>query len=141
MAAVLVLYVLLAWAMSNRVPSGTTVAGVEIGGQSREAAVTRLEKASADLGGVLPVVANDRKADLDLAAAGLRLDAGQTVDELVGFSLSPVAVMKHWFGGGGETALPEPDRAKLEAALGKLAADVAVPATDARSSTSRASPS
>jgi vancomycin resistance protein YoaR len=132
LAAAIVLYAGLAWAMSSRVPYGTTVAGVEIGGQSRDDAHKRLEAAaSAQTDGGLPVIANGHTATLDLSTAGLSLDADATLDELVGFSLNPITLVKHFFGDDEQPALPKPDEAVLEAALAVIAEAVAAPAADA----------
>ena len=132
LAAVIVLYAGFAWAMSSRVPNGTTVAGADLGGQSRDSAIKRLETAaSAQLNGGLPVIANGHTATLDLNSAGLSLDAGATLDELTGFSLNPVSLLKQFFGGGDQPALPAPDQAVLEAALAGIAEAVAAPAANA----------
>ena len=131
LAAVIVLYSGAAWAMSSRVPNGTTVAGVDLGGQGRDAAIDRLRTASSKLDGSLPITAHGQNASLDLAAAGLSVDAEATVDDLIGFSLNPITLVKHLTGGGEQPALPEADQAKLESALGALATAVAAPATNA----------
>jgi vancomycin resistance protein YoaR len=132
LAAAVVLYGGFAWAMSSRVPHGTTVGGVDLGGQDRDGAVGRLTAAVAKLDGGLPVTANGRAATLDLQRAGLTVDAEATVDDLVGFSLSPITLLRHLTGGGEQPALPEPKEAELEAALAVIAAGVSSPATDAK---------
>jgi vancomycin resistance protein YoaR len=130
-AASILLYCAVAWALSSRVPHGSIVAGLNIGGQSRGDAIASLRAATAKLDGSLPITANGKHASLDLATAGLTVDAEATVDSLIGFSLSPTALWRHVAGGGEESLLPEPDEAKLESALGALASAVVVPATDA----------
>ena len=130
--AVLVIYPAAAWAMASRVPHGTTVAGVDLGGLSRSAAIKRLETAaSAQRNGVLPVIANGRTASLDLSAAGLGLDAEATVDSLTGFSLSPVALWRQVAGGGEQSVRPALDEDKLESALAGIATTVATAPTNA----------
>lgn len=130
-AAGVVLYFGAAWAVSSRVPHGTIVAGVDIGGQSRDRAVDRLQDAETKLNGSLAIEADGERASLDLKTAGLTMDAEATVDDLVGFSLSPVALWRQLAGGGDRPLLPRPDQAKLESALGEIATAVAKPATNA----------
>jgi len=130
-AAALVLYAGAAWALSSRVPYGSTVAGVPLGGQTRNAAVDRLSAAADQLGGSLPVTVDGRSARLDLASAGLSVDAEATVDPLVGFGLDPVSLLRHLTGGGEHPVRPEADSGRLMAALQGIAGAVATPAQDA----------
>jgi vancomycin resistance protein YoaR len=130
-AAAITLYCGAAWAMSSRVPHGTTVAGLDLGGQSRDDAIASIRAATAKLGGSLPVTAAGKNVSLELATVGLTVNAEATVDDLVGFSLSPIALWRHLFGGVDKPTLPEFDQAALDTALGALAAAVAVPAADA----------
>lgn len=132
LAAALVLYAGLAWALSSRVPHGTSVAGLTLGGLGRTTAIERLQAAEDALGGSLAVVADGRSGSIDLAAAGLIVDAEATAGALVGFSLSPVALWRQVAGGGDQPVLPVPDQARLESELGLLASAVAEPSTNAR---------
>jgi hypothetical protein len=103
------------------IPKGTTVRGLDVGGLSRSAAVTRLEKAfTAERTSSITLVADDAMLQLDPVRAGIDLDAEATVDEalevgLVGRVLSQL--------GAGRDVDPVPayDDAKLRAELQRLA--------------------
>jgi len=130
-AAAIVAYAGAAWALSGSVARDTTVGGVALGGLGRDAAVKRLDTAAAAATGSVPVKAGARTATIDLAGAGLAVDSAATVDELVGFSLSPVALWRHVAGGGEHPAVEKGDAAGLPKTLDALAAQVRTPAKDA----------
>jgi len=97
-AAVLVLggYGAAAAATADRVPSGTTVLGVPVGGLDREAAEQRLSQELAPRGEEpLPVDVGGTGAEVVPAGAGLALDAPATAEGLVGFSLDPRDLWAH----------------------------------------------
>jgi vancomycin resistance protein YoaR len=125
-------YVAVAWAVSDRVPSGTTVAGVPIGGRSEQAAAAELSAALQRRGGTLPVRVGDSSASIDLAAAGLALDPAATVAPLSGFSLNPVTLGRQLFGDGQDRpAIPAVSTPALRRALTTLGEGVATPAVNA----------
>ncbi|WP_299440688.1 VanW family protein [uncultured Phycicoccus sp.] len=100
-----VLYAGAAWWFGERVPRGTTVAGVAVGGQSAaaaEATLTRELAARAEQPIVLTSSAGE--AELDPAEAGVTVDVEATVRELTGFSLAPQDVWAHVAGGSAEPA-------------------------------------
>ena len=129
--AALVLYAAAAWAASGGVARDTTVSGVEVGGLDRDAAISRLDEAAAAAEEPAPVKAGDKTATVDLTAAGLGIDTEATVDDLVGFSLSPASLWRHVTGGGEREAVETTDTARLDAALDGLADKVRVPSKDA----------
>jgi len=131
--AVLVLagaYVAAQWYFADRIPRETTVAGIDIGGLSNDAAVERLES---ELGGIasapLPVTAGEATTTVDPAAAGLTFDAEATVDGLTSFSLSPSRLLAQISGGDAVKPVSVIDDAALAAAVETMGLDLEVEAT------------
>ncbi|MFB7667204.1 peptidoglycan binding domain-containing protein [Kitasatospora sp. NPDC056138] len=104
------------------IPKGTTVLGTEIGGDSRDQAVSMLDDSVGKAGQApLKLKLGDQTVDLDPSTAGLSFDTTATVDGLTKHSYNPVQVIGSLK--GGSTAVePEVkvDRAKLKAALDSL---------------------
>ncbi|WP_448071333.1 VanW family protein [Georgenia yuyongxinii] len=119
-------YVAGAWFLGDRVPGGTVVAGVPIGGLAEEQARERLQTELADLQSEpVPVtIGAEAIATIDPAAANLRLDVDATLKNLVGFSFAPQTMWDHLFGGGEAPAVSTADddalRTAVEAAAGTL---------------------
>ncbi|GED09079.1 VanW family protein [Cellulosimicrobium cellulans] len=109
------------WFFSDKVPSGTSVAGVDVGGLTRTAAQERLES---ELGprAAEPVTltAGEASTTLDPAAAGLTFDAAATAEELTAFSMSPARLWQHLFGGEDEAPVVAVDDAALDAQVEAL---------------------
>ncbi|MGE7436908.1 hypothetical protein [Kitasatospora sp. NPDC001175] len=104
------------------IPKGTTVLGTDIGGDSRDQAVSTLDSSVGKAGQQpLKLKLGDQTVNLDPATAGLSFDTTATVDGLTKHTYDPVAVIGSL--SGGSTAV-EPqvkvDRAKLKAALQTL---------------------
>ena len=125
---VLALYAGAAAWFGDRVPRGTTVAGVAVGGQGADEARATLTR---QLGpkSAAPLVLTSREGKLEAAPAdlGVAVDVDATVDDLVRFSLSPADVWHHVAGGGAEPAVVTVDdaafAAAVEAARGELDAE------------------
>ncbi|MHA7133954.1 VanW family protein [Oerskovia turbata] len=119
------------WFYADKVPAQTTVAGVEVGGLDTQAAAAALEKG---LGGhakePITLQAGASTTTLDPATAGLGFDAQATADELTSFSMSPVRLWKHVFGGADEAPVTTVDDAKLDAQVTELAARLALDPVD-----------
>ncbi|MFD1504334.1 hypothetical protein FE374_04630 [Georgenia yuyongxinii] len=119
-------YVAGAWFLGDRVPGGTVVAGVHIGGLAEDEARDRLqtELAAVQTEPVPVTIGEEAIATIDPAAAGLQLDVDATLDDLVGFSLAPTTMWSHLFGGGEAPAVSTADddalRTAVEAAAGAL---------------------
>ncbi len=111
-------YVGVAWWFGDRVPADTTVAGVDVGGQSRGEAVETLESGFADASEA-PLTLSSRAGDVELQPAelGIAVDAEATADGLTGFSLDPRDVWDHVAGGGAEPAVVSIDRPTFDAAV------------------------
>ncbi|WP_099332281.1 VanW family protein [Actinomyces minihominis] len=114
----LIAYVGAAWLLSDRVPRGTTVAGVSLGNMSAASAKERLASSlQAKTTDPMTVVVDEVEGEFTPADAGLALDAEATVDELVGFNLSPGRLWRHIAGGGEVAPVSEVDTQALTATL------------------------
>ena len=125
-------YAAAAYYVADKVPQGTTVAGVDISGLTAEDAVATLESGLADLvSEPIPVEAGERSATIDPAEAGLALDAEATVDRVTGFTLDPRVVVGHLLGLGAVTPVVEVDETALTDAVTAGAVDLDVAPVDA----------
>lgn len=119
------------WFYSDKVPSGTSVAGVDVGGLTRTAAQDTLE---AELGprAAEPVAltAGEASTTLDPAAAGLTFDAAATAEELTAFSMSPARLWQHLFGGEDEAPVVAVDDAALDAQVEALRGSLEIAPVD-----------
>lgn len=134
-----VAYLGAAWYFSDRVPSNTTVAGVDISGMERAEAVTTLEESLADVTSApIPVVlgvpedADATEQDEESPSAEVdpepfSFDADRTVDSLVGFSLAPGHLVDHLFGGGDVDPAIDVDTDALEGAIEAVAPNLQIP--------------
>ena len=126
--ALLLAYVAAAVALGGRVPRGTTVSGVDVGGQGAAAARTTLTTRFGPTADE-PVVLTSSAGKVEVAPrdVGLALDVDASVDRLVGFSLSPAALWRHLAGGGEQAAVVTADdnafAAVLDKARGELDAE------------------
>ncbi|MFB7403131.1 hypothetical protein ACFCZR_23455 [Streptomyces rubiginosohelvolus] len=105
------------------VPKGTTVLGVDIGGGSKEEAVTKLEAALGERAKAPMTLSVDGKEEkLDPEKAGLTLDSQETVRGAAGSDYNPVSVIGSLFGGErpADPVIPV-DEEKLGVALTDLA--------------------
>ncbi|MEV6211683.1 peptidoglycan binding domain-containing protein [Kitasatospora sp. NPDC051914] len=106
------------------IPKGTTVLGTDIGGDTRDQAVSALDESVAKTGKEpIKLKLGGQSLSLDPATAGLSFDTTATVDGLTKHSYNPVDVIGS-LAGGTKAVAPEVkvDRAKLKAALDELAA-------------------
>ncbi|HEV2892009.1 MAG TPA: VanW family protein [Frankiaceae bacterium] len=110
---------------SGRVPRGTEVAGVKIGGKSRAEAV-RLIAAGVTVPGTLTVTVPGGAETLTLAAAdiGLHVDAERTVDEARGEALNPFRRLASAFATNTVEPAVVVDDAKLRAKVAEWAKKV-----------------
>jgi vancomycin resistance protein YoaR len=124
-------YVGAAYALADRVPRGTTVAGVEVGGMTSERAEQALTDGLGDLATEpVPVAAQDMTGSVDPAAAGLTLDVPATVEGLTGVDLRPQRLWQHLVGGGREAPVTHVDDDALDAAVENLAGSLALAPVD-----------
>ncbi|MER5551500.1 hypothetical protein ABT001_07445 [Streptomyces sp. NPDC002793] len=107
----------------SEVPKGTTVLGVDIGGGTKEEAVTKLEAALGKRAQEpLQLSVEGKKEKLDPEKAGLTLDSQETVRGAAGSDYNPVSVIGSLFGGArpADPVIPV-DEEKLGVALTDLA--------------------
>lgn len=124
-------YVGLQALVAGKIASGTTVAGISIGGLTPEAAQARLTEQLADRTATdLKVTANGKDASLAPADAGLTFDAAATVDGLVGFTLAPSRLLRQVTGATEIEPVVHVDDDALAAALTAVAPKLEVKAVD-----------
>ena len=110
-----------AYALADRVPRGTTVAGIEVGGMSAADARTALTDGLAERSSQpITVTAREVSGSLDPATAGLSFDVDATVDALTGIDLRPQRMWQHLAGGGEEQPVTAVDEQALDAAVQDL---------------------
>ncbi len=130
----LVLAYLVAYlAAGDRAPRDASVAGVPVGGQTREQAEATLTAALADRAAApVPVTVNGTSAEVDPVAAGLQVDAPASVAKAgAGRSLSPAHIVRVLTGGAEVGPELSVDPEKLSAATAALGAEVNVKPRDA----------
>jgi len=116
----------------DKVPRGTTVAGVDIGGMSRAEAERELDDALADrVDGSVTVKVGKRVEQVTAADAGLSVDVAGSV-EAAGAerSWSPARLWDYFVGGDDLDAVVEVDDARMDALLKELAERVGTPPRD-----------
>ncbi|MGW0786999.1 hypothetical protein ACWD04_01815 [Streptomyces sp. NPDC002911] len=107
----------------SEVPKGTTVLGVDIGGGTKEEAVTKLEAALGERArSPLQLSVDGKEEKLAPEKAGLTLDSQETVRGAAGSDYNPVSVIGSLFGGArpADPVIPV-DEEKLGVALTDLA--------------------
>jgi vancomycin resistance protein YoaR len=118
-------YVGVAWWFGEKVPRGTTVAGVDIGGMSRQEAADALTTGlAATVEGPVTLSSRAGTAELEPADLGIAVDTAATADSLTGFSLAPASVWHHLSGGGQAPAVVTVDRGAFDAALEGVRTDL-----------------
>lgn len=126
----------------DRVPTGTTVVSVDVGGMSRDAARTLLDKeVGAKLDEPLSIRAGTARGSLIPSAAGVSFDADATLDDAMGGAdWNPEHMLKVVQGGGDVDPVLRVDQRALRAALGPLAAKVSVAPVNATVSVASSRP-
>lgn len=109
---------------SDRVPAGTTVAGVDIGGLDRDQAVDALNQTMGpESGRAVRVRVFGRDTKLAAADAGITVDAANTVDALVNSRWNPFDLWTAWFGGSEHRPALLIDEAAADATFSHITAD------------------
>ena len=118
--AVVAVYVVAAVWLGDRVPRGTTVSGVAVGGQGAGEATDTLD-AALGAGATQPVVLTSAAGEVRTTpkALGLSVDVPATVDSLIGFSLSPATMWSHLAGGSAQPAVVTVDDTAFAATVEK----------------------
>ncbi|WP_419705727.1 VanW family protein [Promicromonospora sp. NFX87] len=124
-------YAFVAWGLSDKTPRETTVAGVDVGGMTQaQAAAAITEQLAPRAKEPIELTAGEGKAQLSPEPSGLAIDAEATAAELTEFSLSPVRMWEHMFGGSDEALVLAIDQKKFDAAVAGLEESLAVEPVD-----------
>ncbi|PRY60264.1 vancomycin resistance protein YoaR [Knoellia remsis] len=119
-----------AWA-SGRTPSDTKIGGVQVGGQSTAQARSTLEKGIQErVSAPVTLKVGEATATLNPVQAGLTADLDASVEDLTGFSLSPVKIVNQLTGGVTRPLVTQVDTDKLTAAVTAAAKPLAVAAKE-----------
>ncbi len=122
---------LLVLAAGGGVRPGATVAGVDIGGMSRDEAIATLQDSLGKQAATpIQVQVADQEFDIDPAAAGLAFDAAATVDQAGGRDSNPLALIASLLQSTEVTPVVTVDTAALDAQLDSVALAVDVPAQE-----------
>lgn len=119
-------------AAGDKVPRGTTVAGIPVGGRSPESAEAALRAGLADREDrPISVTLDGTPVDVAPRDAGLSVDYPASVAAAGGEqSWRPGRLWDYWTGGGDLDAVVDVDEAKLDGALDDLADEVGTPPVD-----------
>lgn len=94
-----VLYLILGFLTGRVLSPGTTVAGVDIGGQSTTTAETTLREELGDrTGTAIDLKAGKPSAALDPEKSGVSFDIPETISRATGFTLDPTIIWNRLFG-------------------------------------------
>jgi vancomycin resistance protein YoaR len=118
---------------SDRVPRGTTVAGVEVGGKSPEQTRRTLERELADrVEAPITVTVEGESVEVSPQEAGLALDLDGTVEAAgAGDSWAPDRLWDYWTGGDEVEPVLDVDESALEATLERLDSELGTEPVDA----------
>ncbi|MDR0483439.1 MAG: VanW family protein [Cellulomonadaceae bacterium] len=125
------LYVGTQWLLSDRVPSGTTIAGVDIGAMSpTQAAATLDGQLASRIAQPIELTSGEATTTMDPAVAGLAFDSAASVDAVTEFSLNPQRLWFHLTGGGEAEPMISVNSEALDAASAVAAEALTVEPTD-----------
>lgn len=109
----------------DKIPSGTSIGGVPVGGLSPQAAEERLRARLADEEArPITVRAGSQEVEIDPQEAGLRYDYAGSVDGYGGFSANPVDLVTQVFGGSEHPVEVSVDEEELRSAVADAAQEV-----------------
>ncbi len=109
---------------SERVPTGTVVSGIDIGGLDRQSAINALQDGlKPRLNAKMKVVIGGATSSVTPSDFGLRLDAATTVDNVRARRLNPFDLPRVFFGGGPTKPVLQIDQAKLSDGSKSLAGE------------------
>jgi vancomycin resistance protein YoaR len=135
------IYVIIGFLSGRMLAPGTTVAGIDIGGQSATEAETTLrndlkDEAEKDI----TLKAGEPTAKLDPAEAGITFDSDATVSRVTGFSLDPTVIWERLFGDEEVDPVIDVDDEKFDKATAKVTESLAVEPKDAELSYEKTKP-
>lgn len=118
-------YVGLVFAQGDRLPAGTSIAGVDVGGLSPAEARTKFSSRAAQLErDPVTVQAGDARFEVVPASSGLTIDVDRSLAGFAGRSFNPATVLERFSGGKDHAAAVDADRSKLATAARSSAAKV-----------------
>lgn len=134
LVVVLGVYTMTVFSLGDRVPRGTTVAGVPLGGLSRAAAEARLrDQLVPRADKAVEVTAAGKSYSLKSADLGLALDVSATADEAyLARTFNPVKVVDALVGGEELSPVLAVDRERLDKSMAALARKVDEGASEGR---------
>lgn len=136
-----VIYLAIGFLSGRVLTPGTTVAGVDIGGQSRtDAEATLRDKFGDSTDEKIKLKAGKPTAKLDPEKAGVGFDISATIDQVTGFSLKPTVVWDRLFGDDEVEPVITIDEEKFADATSKASKSLAVEPVDAEVSYSKSKP-
>ena len=107
----------------DKLPRGTTIAGVDIGGHPPEAAVSELQKGLERRTTPISVTVGSKTTQVNPSAAGLAVDYEASIEEAGGGrSWSPARLWDYYTGGDDVDPVVTVDDGRMTAALDRLAA-------------------
>ncbi|ACZ29911.1 VanW family protein [Xylanimonas cellulosilytica DSM 15894] len=113
------------WSLADQVPTGATVAGIDVGGLRHDDAVAALDDAAALLADQpVPVTAGTAETTVLPTDAGLALDAAATIEPLTRFTLHPARLWTHLRGAAEIEPAVTIDRDLLDAAASRLSTEL-----------------
>jgi vancomycin resistance protein YoaR len=114
-----------AWFVGDKVPTGTVVAGVQIGGMTQDEAIETLRTELADeIDAPVVIRHGEDEVQISSAEAGLPLDEQSTVERLTGFALDPRVLLGHFTGYGSAEPIRTVDEPALFSAIEAASADL-----------------
>jgi len=142
LVAVLGVAYLVGYVMTGqRLAADTTVAGVEVGGQSPDDAEKALEAGLADrIDDPIKVRAGDDDLEIEPAQAGLAVDVPASIRAAGGRSWDPRDMVALLVGGSDHDPVLDVDETKLRATVAKIAETVDEPVVEAQITFPKASP-
>ncbi|MCF2571945.1 VanW family protein [Brevibacterium sp. UCMA 11754] len=128
--------------LTGRVLSpGTTVAGIDIGGQSTTSAEATLREELGETAGAnIELKAGKPTAELDPEKAGVSFDIPETISRATGFTLDPAIIWDRLFGDDEIEPVISIDNESFEEATGKVTKSLEVEPVDAEVSYVKAKP-
>lgn len=116
---------------SERIPAGTIVGGVDIGGLERAAAIDALNQTMGpQVQRPIKLRVKGKVVRVDPGDAGMTLDAEATVDNLLTSKWKPWDLWHQWFGGGDFHPSLKTDPETVMAELWKVASSVVDPVVE-----------
>lgn len=116
-----IVYVGIAFYFSDKIPSNTTVAGVKVGGMSREDAAAKLKsQLSSRLSGPVKVSIGGKEQTFEPSSVDAKFNERATVDSLAGFSLNPVRIWDNMTGGSDVAPTVDVNESKMKATVDSM---------------------